>query len=124
MTVVLANGTVAHVSSTSYPDLYWGMKGAGQNFGIVADANFKIYDPPAPTWTYAELTFTNAEQLLEPFFEAMNQLNSNHSQPKEVGSVYPIFAINPQYSKTEVSASSSLAAPLNPRSMPSYRCPR
>lgn len=101
MTVVLANGTVVHVSSTSNPDLYWGMKGAGQNFGIVAEANFKIYDPPTPTWTYAELTFADAEHMIEPFFEAMNQLNLNRSQPKELGSVYPIFAMNPQYSKTD-----------------------
>ncbi|KAI4173931.1 MAG: hypothetical protein LQ343_002699 [Gyalolechia ehrenbergii] len=101
MTVVLADGTVAHVSSTSNPDLYWGMKGAGQNFGIVAEANFKIYDPPTSNWVYAELTFADAEHQIEPLFEAMNQLNSNGSQPRELGTVYPIFTINPQYSKTD-----------------------
>lgn len=111
MTVVLADGTVAHVSSTSNPDLYWGMKGAGQNFGIVAEANFKIYDPPTSNWVYAELTFADAEHQIEPLFEAMNQLNSNGSQPRELGTVYPIFTINPQYSKTDVGISLDLAAP-------------
>ncbi|KAL8942997.1 MAG: hypothetical protein Q9216_001353 [Gyalolechia sp. 2 TL-2023] len=101
MTVVLADGTITHVSSTSNPDLYWAMKGAGQNFGIVAEANFKIYDPPTSSWFYAELTFADAEHLIDPLFEAMNQLNSNGPQPKELGSVYPIYAINPQYSKTD-----------------------
>ena len=49
MTVVLANGDIKQVSATSNPDLYWGMKGAGMNFGIVTQANFKIYDFPTTT---------------------------------------------------------------------------
>ncbi|KAL8714690.1 MAG: hypothetical protein Q9225_006538 [Loekoesia sp. 1 TL-2023] len=105
MTVVLANGTVTHVSSTSNPDLYWAMKGAGHNFGIVTEANFEIYDHPASHWVYAEFTFADAEHQLEPLFEAMNNLSSNCSQPKELGTVYPIYAIDPQYSKTEASVS-------------------
>ncbi|KAL8839882.1 MAG: hypothetical protein Q9170_001562 [Blastenia crenularia] len=105
MTVILANGTIAHVSSTSNPDLYWGMKGAGQNFGIVTEANFKIYEPPTTYWVFAEFTFADTENKLESIFEAMNSLNANGSQPKELGEVYPVFAIKPQYSKTDVSAS-------------------
>ncbi|KAL9596385.1 MAG: hypothetical protein Q9219_005820 [cf. Caloplaca sp. 3 TL-2023] len=100
MTVVLANGTVAQVSSTSHPDLYWGMKGAGPNFGIVTEAHFKIYDPPTSHWVYAEFTFADSERQLDPVFEVMNSLKANGSQPKELGSCYPVFAINPQYSNT------------------------
>ena len=103
MTVVLANGTVTHVSSTSNPDLYWGMKGAGHNLGIVTEANFKIYDPPTSHWVYAEYTFADAEHQLQPVFDVMNSLNANSPQPKELGSAYPILAMNPEYSKTDVS---------------------
>ncbi|KAL8914202.1 MAG: hypothetical protein Q9171_001073 [Xanthocarpia ochracea] len=92
MTVVLANGTIAQVSSTTNLDLYWGMKGAGHNFGIVTEANFKIYDFPTPRWFYAELTFTGPQ--LERLFQHINSMN----QTKELGSVYTVFAINPQYS--------------------------
>ncbi|KAL8929082.1 MAG: hypothetical protein Q9172_000625 [Xanthocarpia lactea] len=96
MTIVLANGTIAHVSSTSNSDLYWGMKGAGHNFGIVTEANFKIYDFPTPRWFYAELTFTGPQ--LETLFQHINGMN----QTKELGSVYTVFAINPQYSATDL----------------------
>ncbi|KAL8703191.1 MAG: hypothetical protein Q9201_003610 [Fulgogasparrea decipioides] len=102
MTVVLANGNIIHVSSTSHPDLYWGMRGAGQNFGIVTQALFKIYDIPAPLWFYAErLDFANATSHLEPLFNQINYLRSNGSQPKELGSMYTYATINPKYSKID-----------------------
>lgn len=103
MTVVLANGDVQHTSPTSNSDLYWGMKGAGQNFGIVTEANFKIYDYPTSHWVYAEFTYADTEHQLGPVFEAINEINTNSSQPKELGCVYTIFGIDQQYSKTDVS---------------------
>jgi FAD/FMN-containing dehydrogenase len=33
--VVLASGDIITTSSTSHPDLFWAMRGAGLNFGIV-----------------------------------------------------------------------------------------
>ncbi|KAL8998301.1 MAG: hypothetical protein Q9169_002615 [Polycauliona sp. 2 TL-2023] len=95
MTVVLANGTIAQVSSVSNPDLYWGMRGAGHNFGIVTEANFRIYDFPTPHWSYAEFTF--AGRQLESLFEHINSMD----HPKELGSVYTVFALNPQFSSTD-----------------------
>ncbi|KAI4138072.1 MAG: hypothetical protein L6R39_006979 [Caloplaca ligustica] len=101
MTVVLANGDVTHVSATSNPDLYWGMKGAGQNLGIVTEANFKIYDYPTSHWVYAEFIWANADEQLEPLFEAINKINVNSSQPKELGSLYTMFAMIPEHNKTD-----------------------
>ncbi|KAL8907959.1 MAG: hypothetical protein Q9207_001105 [Kuettlingeria erythrocarpa] len=101
MTVVLANGQVKHVSSTSNADLYWGMKGAGMNFGIVTEANFKIYDYPTSHWVYAEFTYNDTEHQLDAHFEAINKINANGSQPKELGEVYTVMQINPEYSKTD-----------------------
>lgn len=43
-TLVLANGTVVVSSATSHPDLFWALKGAGHNFGIVTEINYEIYD--------------------------------------------------------------------------------
>lgn len=39
--VVLASGDIVTVSSTSYPDLFWALRGAGPNFGIVLSATIK-----------------------------------------------------------------------------------
>jgi len=38
--LVTASGTAINVSATSYPDLYWALRGGGNNFGIVT--NFKL----------------------------------------------------------------------------------
>ncbi|KAL8664627.1 MAG: hypothetical protein Q9202_002897 [Teloschistes flavicans] len=100
MTVVLANGDVLHVSSTSHPDLYWGMRGAGQNFGIVTEATFKIYDMPTPIWSVYEFDFPDASTQLETLFSQFNVITAM-PQPKELASLYVFATINSQYSKTD-----------------------
>ena len=95
MKVVLANGSTANVSSTSHPDLYWGMRGAGHNFGIITELNYKIYDNPTPTWYYAEMVFEGYQ--LEILFDTMNQVAANGTQPKELGVHYAVFTVDPKY---------------------------
>ncbi|KAL8692768.1 MAG: hypothetical protein Q9218_002275 [Villophora microphyllina] len=102
MTVVLANGDVVHVSSTSQSDLYWGMRGAGQNFGIVTEARFKVYDIPSPVWSIYELDFTNATSQLEILFYRINVI-INIPQPKELDSLYVHMALDPKYSQRDPS---------------------
>jgi len=38
--LVTASGIAINVSATSYPDLYWALRGGGNNFGIVT--NFRL----------------------------------------------------------------------------------
>ena len=57
MNVVLADGSMVTVSECSYSDLYWGMRGAGHNFGIVTSYSFKIYDQPVEDWFVQTLIF-------------------------------------------------------------------
>ena len=97
MTVVIADGSTITVSETSHPDLYWGMRGAGHNFGIVTQFNYKIYDQPAVDWFQVAYTYTGDK--LEALSEQINLLNANGTQPKEVGEVYTIMIINEEGSK-------------------------
>lgn len=99
MSVVIADGSLINVSATSHPDLYWGMRGAGHNFGIVTQYNFRIYDQPSVDWFRVSYTFTGDK--LESFFEALNKLNANGTQPKEVGEVYTLIIMNEDVSKTD-----------------------
>ncbi|KAF8592488.1 FAD-binding domain-containing protein [Ramaria rubella] len=42
-TVVTANGSIVTASSTSHPDLFWGIRGGGCNFGIVTEFVIKVF---------------------------------------------------------------------------------
>ena len=72
--LVLANATVTTVSNSSNPDLYWALRGAGHNFGVVTEWKHKIHDANASKpWAYETLTFT--EDKLEQLFDAANVIS-------------------------------------------------
>ena len=97
MNVVLADGSLITVSESSHADLYWGMRGAGHNFGIVTKFKYKIYENPAPSWTIATLILM--EDKLEDYFTQINMLST--IQPKEL-TAYALIVVNPDISTTEV----------------------
>jgi hypothetical protein len=41
--LITANGEVLEVSRTSYPDLFWAIRGAGANFGVVTSATYRVH---------------------------------------------------------------------------------
>ena len=42
--LVTGTGSLINVSATSHPDLWWGVRGAGFNFGIVTSATYQVHD--------------------------------------------------------------------------------
>lgn len=42
--LMLPNTTVIEVSQQSEPELFWGLRGAGFNFGFVLNATYRIFD--------------------------------------------------------------------------------
>ncbi|KAK3346361.1 hypothetical protein B0T25DRAFT_460893 [Lasiosphaeria hispida] len=89
--LVLANGSAVTVSAESSPDLFWAIRGAGHNFGIVTSLEVDVYDVEK-TWTMIVLTFT--QDKLEIYFSTWNRLEAEHT---DVGLLVlnGIFARNP-----------------------------
>jgi FAD/FMN-containing dehydrogenase/alkanesulfonate monooxygenase SsuD/methylene tetrahydromethanopterin reductase-like flavin-dependent oxidoreductase (luciferase family) len=65
--VVVADGTVLRVSATENPDLFWGVRGAGANLGIVTSFEFEVDE--VGDVGFAQLVFdaTDTEQFLVDF---------------------------------------------------------
>jgi len=54
--VVTADGALEHVSDDDDPELFWGMRGAGANFGIATAFEFRLH-PVGPNVTTAVVVF-------------------------------------------------------------------
>lgn len=53
--MITADGQSRHVTESSDPDLFWAMRGAGANFGVVTAMEFDLF--PVPTLLGGELCF-------------------------------------------------------------------
>ncbi|KAL1862848.1 hypothetical protein Daus18300_008345 [Diaporthe australafricana] len=81
--VVLGNGSVVTASDETRPDLFWALRGAGHNFGVVTEVEYKIYDVPAENnWIFADMIFTGDK--VEEVFQLTNDINNGGDQPIEL----------------------------------------
>jgi FAD/FMN-containing dehydrogenase len=64
-TMVTADGDVVRASRTENPDLFWGLRGGGGNFGIVTEFEFRLH-PAGTRALVAEYTFP-LERALSAF---------------------------------------------------------
>ncbi|KAI3390594.1 hypothetical protein diail_9111 [Diaporthe ilicicola] len=76
--LVLADGSAVTASPTENNELFWALRGAGHNFGIVTSVEYRIYDvEPGQdrVWAYEEYVFK--QDKLEVLFEWANGLFLN-----------------------------------------------
>lgn len=73
MRIVLGNGTIVEASESSNPDLFWGMRGAGQNFGAVVESTFQTY-PAENNGRHYNADMVFSDDSLEGVLETINHL--------------------------------------------------
>jgi FAD/FMN-containing dehydrogenase len=109
MNVALADGSTIAVNETSHKDLFWAMRGAGHNFGIVTSLKLKIYPIRSTTWHYHNYIWT--QDKLETLFEELNKIQDNGNTPVLWGSSFGEFRLNQSISENEVRYFPSLILP-------------
>ncbi len=91
-------------SLTQNADLFWALRGAGHNFGIVTSLELKTYNIPS-TWTVVQFIYDTTK--LEALFTLLNYYeNPSTNRPTKLaltGVFVRIAAVDPQ----NVSRSSS-----------------
>ncbi|KAI0390143.1 hypothetical protein F5Y17DRAFT_82978 [Xylariaceae sp. FL0594] len=73
MRVALWNGTIVRASSTENPDLFWAMRGAGHNFGIMLEFTLKTW-PQTNGGLYYNVNMAFTDDSLEGVLGVMNDL--------------------------------------------------
>jgi FAD/FMN-containing dehydrogenase len=83
-TVVLANGSVVEASESENQELFWALRGAGSNFGIVASFRFKTFPAPPELTTYeVNLPWRNASAMVAGWASLQDWLSTG-GMPKEM----------------------------------------
>lgn len=79
--VVLADGTLKTIDANS--DLWWAMRGAGHNFGIVTSVTIKIFPIEHTNWAIETLMFTGDK--VKALYQAANDhILKNGDQPVDI----------------------------------------
>jgi hypothetical protein len=85
--VVMAEGDAITVSANSNADLFWALRGAGHNFGIISEYKYKVYDHATENkWTFVEFMFTGHQ--LEDLYRHINDLSKDGKEMHPVQLVY------------------------------------
>ncbi|KAK3374823.1 hypothetical protein B0H63DRAFT_437697 [Podospora didyma] len=82
-TVVLANGTVVNASETENSDLFWALRGAGSNFGIVAVFKFATFAAPSQVTAFQiNLPWNSASAIASGWAQLQDW--TQNTMPKEL----------------------------------------
>ncbi|KAL8783421.1 MAG: hypothetical protein Q9195_009397 [Heterodermia aff. obscurata] len=78
--VALWNGNIVDASANTNADLFWGLRGAGQNFGVVIEVVFETYPATNGGQQYSsDMTFS--ADKLEAVFDVTNRLLTPELDP-------------------------------------------
>ncbi|KAJ6199810.1 hypothetical protein J3E72DRAFT_437921 [Bipolaris maydis] len=65
--VVSASGAIITVSEQTYPDLYWALRGGGNNFGIITTFNYETFSQGLMFFSKRQYNATHIPSLFDAF---------------------------------------------------------
>ncbi|KAJ0162362.1 Bifunctional solanapyrone synthase [Colletotrichum tanaceti] len=81
--VVIATGAIVRVTETSFPDLFWALRGGGNNFGLVVGFNFRTVPlPGGKMWGGSR---THTEEQFPRVAEAYANIIANAEEDPKAG---------------------------------------
>lgn len=89
--IILANSTLVTTSASQHADLFWAIRGAGHNFGIITEFTLKTY-PLADHENWSVQSFTYPGSQIEELYATVNEIIAE--QPPEAVHM-SILALNP-----------------------------
>ncbi|KAF2688365.1 FAD-binding domain-containing protein [Lentithecium fluviatile CBS 122367] len=91
--LVLWNGTAITVDEKT-PELFWALRGAGHNFGIVTSVHYRVYDRVTGEDSFSTVAFIFRQDKLESVFTVANRWLEVPNRPMEL-SHFTNVMINP-----------------------------
>lgn len=83
--ILLPNTTVIEASEAQNQDLFWGIRGAGWNFGFIMNATFRIYDQ-VPNGMHMNADLVYPSNITESFYQTLRQEAPNMPAPLSLAS--------------------------------------
>lgn len=82
--IVIANGTLLTASRRENPDLFWAIRGAGANFGVITSATYNVHPlPRGGNMTYIDMQMPG--YMNASYFEALGEfVNGDNEMPAEL----------------------------------------
>lgn len=96
--VVLWNGTIVEASKSNNSDLFWGLRGAGHNLGVVIESTYRTWPDEGGLHYNADMVF--ADESLEGVVDTYRNLVEEGLDP----SVFLIlaFVYDPEAKKVRI----------------------
>ncbi|KAK2029035.1 FAD binding domain-containing protein [Colletotrichum zoysiae] len=90
--VVIASGALVRATATQFPDLYWALRGGGNNFGLVVSFNLRTHPLPGGAMWGGTRMFT--EESLPQAGKAFADIVANAEQDPKAGLWHAIALYN------------------------------
>jgi FAD/FMN-containing dehydrogenase len=95
--LITADGTILNVTEESDPELLWGLRGGGGNFGVAASFEYRLHDLPLITGGLIAHPFEVGRDLLRFYRDAVDDLSDDTT-------VFAVFAHAPDGSGLKIAA--------------------